>query len=250
MITSKTNDLIKYIKSLHTKKDRDENGEYIVEGKKMVKEALVASLNITKIIICEELCDEKIDTKNYPVEYVTENLFEYISDTKTPQGILAIVKKPNTDTKQYGNTIFALDNVQDPGNLGTIIRTLDCAGVDTLFLSEGCADEYNMKVIRSTMGAIFRVNIFSGLNLKEELVKLKEAGYDIVVTALDGAKNLFEYNFPEKKVIVIGNESNGVSKEIQELATVKIKIPMAGNTESLNAGVAASLMAYEIYRKR
>lgn len=250
MITSKTNDLVKYIKSLHTKKERDESGEYLIEGKKMVKEAIEMNIDIQKIIICEELLEEKIETKNYKVEYVSKQVFEYITDTKTPQGILAIIKKNDCNVKKYGNIIFALDNVQDPGNLGTIIRTLDCAGINTLLLSEGCADEYNLKVIRSTMGAIFRVNIYSNLNLKDELIKLKEEGYEIVVTALNADYGMFEYSFPEKCIIVIGNESNGVTKEIQDIATVKIKIPMAGKTESLNAGVAASLMAYEVYRKR
>jgi TrmH family RNA methyltransferase len=182
------------------------------------------------------------------VEFVSSNVFEYISDTKTPQGIMAIVEKRDNSNIGYADTMFALDNVQDPGNLGTIIRTLDCAGINNLLLSSGCADEYNPKVIRSTMGAIFRVNVFSDLNLKSELEKLKDQGYNIIVTSLEGATNMFEHKFEGKNIVVIGNESNGVSKEIQELANVRIKIPMLGQTESLNAGVAASLVAYEIMR--
>lgn len=249
MITSKTNELIKYIKSLHLKKERDAKKVFIVEGKKMVAEALDAKLPIEHIIICEELFNEEINTSNYTTTFVSKSIFEYITDTKTPQGILAVVKQKE-HKKVYENTIFALDNVQDPGNLGTIIRTLDCAGINTLILSEGCADSYNSKVIRSTMGAIYRVNIFANINLKEELIELKKQGYDIVVTSLDANSDLFSYNFKEKSVVIIGNESNGVSKEIQELANEKIIIPMCGKTESLNAGVAASLIAYEIYRKR
>ena len=250
MITSKSNDLIKHIKGLHLKKNRDESGEFIVEGPKMVKEVIASDLKINKVIICEELFCEPIDVRNNDVEFVTATVFEHISDTKTPQGIMAVVSKRTNEDIKYSDTIFALDNVQDPGNLGTIIRTLDCAGINTLLLSSGCADEYNPKVIRSTMGAIFRVNVFSDLNLKEELEKLKEEGYNIVVTSLEGATNMFEHKFEGKNIVVIGNESNGVSKEIQELANVRIKIPMAGQTESLNAGVAASLVAYEIYRSR
>ena len=257
MITSRSNELIKYIKGLHLKKNRDDNGEYIVEGVKMVREAILTNIAITKIMICEELLKEDFEIpQNIAVEFVSAPVFEYISDTKTPQGILAIVKKKNFSGTQkgenesiYGEIIFALDTVQDPGNLGTIIRTLDCAGINTLLLSEGCADEYNLKVIRSTMGAIFRVNIFDGLDLESELKKLQENGYEVVVTGLDADAGLFEYSFPKKCVIVIGNESNGVSSEIQKLANVKIKIPMVGKTESLNAGVAASLMAYEVLRK-
>ena len=248
MITSKTNDFIKYIKSLSLKKNRDESCDFIVEGIKMVREVVESDYSIKKLIICEELFNEKFDAHNNEIEFVSKAVFEYISDTKTPQGIMAVVSKKETINIELGETIFALDNVQDPGNLGTIIRTLDCAGINTLMLSKGCADEYNTKVIRSTMGAIFRVNILSNLDLKEELEKLKSEGYNLVVTSLEGATSLFEHEFSGKNVIVIGNESNGVSKGIQELANVRIKIPMVGQTESLNAGVAASLMAYEVLR--
>lgn len=248
MITSKTNEYIKYIKSLHLKKNRDESNEFIVEGPKMVKEVVSSDMKVKKVIICEEIFTEPVDVGNNDVEFVSSNVFEYISDTKTPQGIMAIVEKRDNSNIGYVDTMFALDNVQDPGNLGTIIRTLDCAGINNLLLSSGCADEYNPKVIRSTMGAIFRVNVFSDLNLKSELEKLKDQGYNIIVTSLEGATNMFEHKFEGKNIVVIGNESNGVSKEIQELANVRIKIPMLGQTESLNAGVAASLVAYEIMR--
>lgn len=248
MITSKTNELIKQIKNLHTKKYRDESNEFLVEGKKIVKEAIEANFKISKIIVCEELLKEEFSDKRFEIEYVSKNVFEYISDTMSPQGIMAIVKKPEYENK-YDNMIFALDNVQDPGNVGTIIRTLDSAGINTLLLSTGCADEYNPKVIRSTMGAIFRIKICSELNLLEKLKELKLDGYKIIVTALNADSNLFEFEFPPKAIIVIGNESNGVCKEIQALADVRIKIPMVGGTESLNAGVAASLMAYEAFRK-
>ena len=158
------------------------------------------------------------------------------------------MKRPEY-SEEYGEKIFALDNVQDPGNVGTIIRTLDSAGINTLLLSETCADEYNTKVIRSTMGAIFRVKTYRESNLKEKLESLKKQGYKIIVTDLDTEANLFEYAFPSKTIVVIGNESKGVSEEIKNIADVKVKIPMVGKTESLNAGVAASLMAYEILRK-
>lgn len=249
MITSKANELVKHIKSLHSKKGRDEANEFIVEGKKIVLEAIESNLQISKIIVCEEMLKESFASEKYDIEYVNANVFEYISDTKTPQGILAIVKKSINDTV-YGNVIFALDNVQDPGNLGTIIRTLDSTGINTLLLSENCADEYNMKVIRSTMGAIFRVNTYRKQDLLSEILLLKSKGYNVIVTDLDADANLFEYEFTNKVVIVIGNEANGVSDDIKKVADIRIKIPMVGKTESLNAGVAASLMAYEVLRKR
>ena len=249
MITSKSNEFIKYVKSLHQKKYRDEYNEFFVEGIKLVEEAITENMEISKILICEELYKEKFNFSNFDIEYVSQNVFEFISDTKTPQGIMAVIKIPEyRDT--FGNTIFALDNLQDPGNLGTIIRTLDCAGINTLLLSEGTVDLYNPKVIRSTMGAIFRVNCLQELKLKEKLMELKDDGYKIVVTALDASIYHYNLDFKEKYVIVIGNEAKGVSEEIQNLADIKVKIPMLGRTESLNASVAASLMAYENVRKK
>lgn len=147
------------------------------------------------------------------------------------------------------NIIFALDNIQDPGNLGTIIRTLDCAGISTLLLSKGTVDLYNPKVVRGTMGAIYRVNILKDLELKETLLEMKKEGYQIVVTDLSASMFHYDLNYQQKLVIVIGNESNGVNEEIKSIADVKIKIPMLGRTESLNAGVAASVVAYEAVRK-
>lgn len=226
MITSKSNELIKYLRNLHEKKYRDEYSEYIIEGVKMFKEAVDEKLNIKKVIVCEEIFSEELPKGNYDIEYVSKNVFEYISDTKTPQGILAIIKKKENDNKEYSDVIFALDTLQDPGNLGTIIRTLDSAGIKTLLLSEECVDPYNLKVVRSTMGAIYRLDIFENIKLIEEISNLKKKGYKVIVTAIDAKENLFEYNFPKKIIIVIGNESNGVSKEIQELADEKIKIPM------------------------
>lgn len=247
MITSKTNELIKHIKSLHQKKYRDEFSEYFVEGKKLVLEAIEEKVNIVKIVICNELFSENFNFPKYDVEYVNENVFNFISDTKTPQGILAVIKK-DKKTEITGDVIFALDDIQDPGNLGTIIRTLDCAGINTLLLSEGTADVYNPKTIRSTMGAIYRVNVLDNLNLISELQKLKCSGYKIVITHLNTNKKHYDLDFSEKLVIVIGNEAKGVSDAINDLADIRVKIPMLGKTESLNASVAASIIAYENVR--
>lgn len=247
MIISKSNEFIKHIKSLSQKKYRDESREFIVEGIKLVKEALEEKINIKKVVICEELFKEKIDFEN--IEYVDEKVFKYISETETPQGILAVVEQRENNDEE-GDIIFALDNVQDPGNLGTIIRTLDCAGINSLILSGGCADLYNSKVVRSTMGAIFRVNIIRNQDFKEKLLELKDKGYKIIVTSLDTDKNLYDLNFEERCIIVIGNESKGVGDEVMQIADIKTKIPMLGKTESLNAGVAASIIAYEVVRQR
>ena len=249
MITSKSNELIKHIKALHQKKYREEYNEYFVEGIKLVKEAISEKMPIAKIIICQEILEEKIDTKNYEVEYVSKIVMEFISDTKTPQGILAVIRREK-ETVLSENIIFALDNIQDPGNLGTIIRTLDCAGIHHLLLSKGTVDVYNPKVIRSTMGAIYRVNVEEEVDLKERLESMQKDGYQVVVTDLSAKQYHDEIDYTQKLVIVIGNESIGVSEEVRELADIKIKIPMLGRTESLNAGVAASIVAYEVVRAR
>jgi len=258
MITSKENKIIKYINSLSLKKYRDESAEYVVEGIKMSLEATEYS-EISYVVICEELLNSndyesiksvlKKKISDESVVLVSKSVFSFISDTKTPQGILVVAKK-NKKNISYSGNIFVLDEVQDPGNVGTIIRSLDSAGFSNLILSKGCADPYNPKVVRSTMGAIFRVDIEE---LQEELVdkinKLKSNGYKIVVTSLDTNKYYYDIDFNEKVAIVIGNESKGVSKEIQTLADYKVKIPMIGKTESLNAAVATSIIAYEKVRK-
>ncbi|HBC84616.1 MAG TPA: hypothetical protein DCZ30_04150, partial [Clostridiales bacterium] len=143
--------------------------------------------------------------------------------------------------------IVVLDGLQDPGNLGTILRTIDSANLKQVIVSKDTADAYNPKVVRSTMGAIFRVNIIESKNLVESLQDLKENGYETVVTSLDTKNSVYDIEYT-KKVIVIGNEANGVSKEVQELADYKVKIPMLGKTESLNASVATGIMIYEYVR--
>ena len=261
MITSKDNKLIKYIKSLSQKKYRDLNHEYIVEGVKIVREAIESNEKISTLIVCDEILEnvvskddsilallketeEKID-----VEYVSKAVFEAISDTMTPQGILAVIKEKECIDK-FSNIVFALDDLQDPGNLGTIIRTLDAAGYKDLVLSNETAEPYNPKVVRSTMGAIFRLNLHRNMDIYKTLQSLSSKGYKIVVTSLDTDEFYYDLNFEEKLVIVIGNESKGVKKEIQDMANVKVKIPMIGQTESLNAAVATSIIAYEGVRQK
>ena len=249
MITSKENKLIKHIKSLTQKKNRDKNNEYIIEGIKLVQEAINEKQDIKKIIICKELLNIKVNTKDYDIEEVDKKTFVAISDTITPQGILAIIKKPKP-SKINGPIIFALERVQDPGNVGTIIRTLECTGIKDIIISSDSAEPYNPKVVRSTMGAIFRVNIYNENELTNQLKEMKEKGYKIIASTLEESTDYTKINYKEKCVIVIGNESNGISKETKEIADIKIKIPMLGKTESLNAGVAASIIAYETIKSK
>lgn len=258
VISSKDNEIIKKIKSLKEKKYRDIENCYIIEGIKLVKEAIAENAKIKQIVVCEDCIDDgEIDTDTlyeiakFDVVYVTEKVFKTITDVKTPQGIIAVIEKNNINSKiDYSqDIIIALDGVQDPGNLGTILRTVDSANLKQIILSKDSADSYNSKVVRSTMGAIFRVNIIEEDSLKEMLQDAKKNNFKVMVTSLDTKNSIYDVDY-SKKVIVIGNEANGVSKEVQAIADEKVKIPMLGKTESLNASVAAGIMIYEYVRKK
>ena len=149
----------------------------------------------------------------------------------------------------HGDIIVALDDVQDPGNLGTILRTADSIGLTQILVSKGTADAYNPKVVRSTMGAIFRVKIIECEDLKQTLKEIKKNKFRVVVSSLQTENTIYDINY-YKKVIIIGNEANGVEPEIQNLADEKVKIPMLGKTESLNASVATGIILYEYVRQK
>ena len=257
VITSKDNELVKNIKKLKEKKYRDLNNQFIVEGIKIVSEAIQENANIDSIVICEDCVnDGSIDKKllfeiaKFKCIYVTQNIFDTLTDVTNPQGILAVINKEDlTQNIDYtSDFIVVLDGIQDPGNLGTILRTVDSANLKQIIVSKETADSYNPKVVRSTMGGIFRVNIIKSDNLVETLKQMQKNGFEIVVTSLETNNSIYDINY-NKKVVVIGNEANGVSEEIQELADKKVKIPMLGKTESLNAGVATGIMIYEYVRE-
>ena len=258
VITSKDNELIKHIKKLKDKKERDLSNEYIIEGIKLIQEAIQENAKIKQIIICDDCEKTESIPKDLMYEiakqeciYVTNKVFDSITEVMNPQGILAIIEKQSKeiqiDDKQ--DIILALDDIQDPGNLGTILRTADSIGLTQILVSKGTADSYNPKVVRSTMGAIFRVKIIECEDLVRTLKEIKKHKFEIVVSSLQTDNSIYDINY-HKKVIVIGNEANGVKKEIQDLADKKIKIPMLGKTESLNASVATGIILYEYVRQK
>ena len=234
VITSKENEMIKQVRKLKEKKYRDEKQAFLVEGEKMIQEAISEKASIEKIFICEEcLKDGSIDQKFiYEIAkqncvYVSEKIFRSISDVMTPQGILAVIqrKQEKQEISFQEELVLALDGIQDPGNLGTIIRTADSAGIRQILLSEQTADPYNPKVVRSTMGAIFRVKLIQTKNFVQTLKEFQKHRYEVTATCLDEAKSIYEIDY-RKRVIVIGNEANGVSQEVLKIADQKIKIPM------------------------
>ena len=257
-ISSKDNELIKHIKKLKDKKERDLSNEYIIEGIKLIQEAIQENAKIKQIIICDDCEKTESIPKDLMYEiakqeciYVTNKVFDSITEVMNPQGILAIIEKQSKeiqiDDKQ--DIILALDDIQDPGNLGTILRTADSIGLTQILVSKGTADSYNPKVVRSTMGAIFRVKIIECEDLVKTLKEIKKHKFEIVVSSLQTDNSIYDINY-HKKVIVIGNEANGVKREIQDLADKKIKIPMLGKTESLNASVATGIILYEYVRQK
>ena len=257
LITSKDNETIKHIRKLKEKKYRDEYGEYIVEGIKLINEAIEEKQDVKTIIVCDN-CNKEALNQNSMYEvakldciYVDEKVFNTITEVKNPQGILAVVEKQNKEKQINFNEdiIVVLDDIQDPGNLGTILRTVDSVGLSQIIVSKKSGDVYNSKVVRSTMGAIFRVNVIESENLKDTIKEIKKHKFNVISTSLDTDKSLYDINL-NKTVIVIGNEANGVSKEIQELSDIKIKIPMLGKTESLNASVATGIVLYEYVRQK
>ena len=248
IITSKDNEIIKNIKKLKEKKYRLDS--YIVEGIKMVKEAINENQEIALIAIREDFKID-FDTKNTKIITISNKIFNDISDVKTPQGILAVIKKnQNNQIETNQEYILALDSLQDPGNMGTIIRTADSANINQIIINKTTVDPYSPKVIRSTMGAIYRTNIIEVEDLKATLKEMKLKGFQIITTDLKATQSIYDINYNNKTVVVIGNEANGVSQEILQTADKKVIIPMLGKTESLNASIAASIMIYEYVRQK
>lgn len=257
-ITSKDNELIKHIRKLKDKKYRDESNEYVVEGVKLVEEAVKENAKIKQIIVCEDTTRTyeipthiMLEIARYECISVSNKIFNIITQVTNPQGIMAIIEKNAQDAQiDYSQDIIVvLDDVQDPGNLGTILRTVDSIGLNQIIVSKGTADAFNSKVVRSTMGAIFRIKIIEVENLAQEIKEMRKHHFKLMVTSLQTKNSIYDIDF-NKKIIVIGNEANGVSKEIQDMADEKAKIPMLGRTESLNASVAAGVVMYEYVRQK
>ena len=259
VIESSQNSTVKEIRALHLKKNRDAQGLYFVEGIRFLSDAIENGQEIVKVIVSDKL--ESLNGGKELIEMVTaacgslvsEKLFKEISDTQTPQGVLAVLKKREFvfDTAiEKGNSVVILDCLQDPGNVGTIIRTADAAGVSAVILTKGCVDLFSPKVLRSTMGSVFHIPIFDGLYINETIDLLKKSGYKVIASHLAGSNNYFDEDLTSKIAIIVGNEANGISDETEKLADRLVRIPMPGRAESLNASVAASIMIYEIVRQK
>ncbi len=243
-ITSLKNPKVTAWKALKDRKGRRESGCFLVEGRKMVEEALKSAFDVETVLVQEGM--ELPDGLTMPVYELPAHVLAAVCDTKTPQGIAAVVRMK--EQSALGKHIVVLDGVQDPGNVGTIIRTADAAGLDGVLLSTQCADVFSPKVLRATMGSIFRMNLRTTDDLPGELTKLREKGYSILSSQLDGTPFYEREKVAEQFALVIGNEGNGVSEQVQQTATHRVRLPMRGGAESLNAAIAAAIMMYELMR--
>lgn len=250
IIESNQNKIIKEVNSLKAKKERDKTGLFILEGKRLVDE-IPNSWEI-KYLLKAESYSEDINFEN--VYTVKDSLFEKISETVNPQGILAVchIKEFDVTNVDYSNSPFfvVLENVADPGNMGTLIRTADAAGADGIFLSKGCVDIYNPKVIRATMGSIFHLPIYRNLNLMDLMEDFKNNNVKTLAAHLKGTSTPYKVDMTTACAVIIGNEANGLSDEISEMASDLVKIPMPGKAESMNAGIAGGILIYEAVRQR
>lgn len=259
-IKSKDNQKIKLVRSLESKKHRDLQSLYVIESIKLIEEAIREKIVFEFIFISESL-ENKADIyeliktldKN-KIEYHTieNNLFKEISATVTSQGIIGIAKKPKYDMVSIinkHNFIIFCDKLQDPGNLGTIIRTADAFGPCAVVLSPCCVDAYKDKTVRACAGAIFRVPIVEVEDSLDFIKNLHGHDFNVISTVVDSDKSFDDIKNPKKICLIIGNEGNGISKELKESSDECITIKMTGQTESLNASIAAAISIYEIRKK-
>lgn len=265
VITSKTNVKVKFLKGLNEKKERIKNNCFYIEGIKVVGEVLKMkkAININFIAFSSEIL-KKVSGGNEilhellnhndinKVEF-TQEIFEYITDTKTPQGILAVIEikeKSYVDMLKAGENILLLDKVQDLGNIGTIIRTCDAFNVHNIMYLNGTGDIYSPKTVRSTMGSILRIN-FGKINDKE-LQNFRNSadinGYEIIGTSLNTDNYVENIKFSRNKnIIIFSNEANGISKNVENICTKLVKVNMSDSAESLNVGIAAGIIIHKMY---
>ena len=256
-ITSENNQIFKNFQKLEAKKYRDRFGLYLIEGENLIEEAYKNGAEFKEILI--RMGDESRFMRPWmekeDVYLVQPSLFGELAQTETSQGIIASVKKPSLsldefiEKKSSGNFVV-LDRLQDPGNIGTIIRTADAAGYKLVIAMKGTADIFSPKVVRSATGSLFRVPIAFMENNDELIDFCAKAKKKLTATCLDDSKFYYEEDLEDNIALIVGNEGNGIDPELIAKSDVKIKIPMQGSIESLNAAVAAAIIMYESVRKR
>jgi TrmH family RNA methyltransferase len=263
IVTSGQNKLIKMASSLKQKKYRDELGLFIVEGVRLVEEASKSNWLVETCIYTSEAQKQirvqeilaVLQSKQCRIIEVPTMIYEKISDTKEPQGIMAIVRKCAYQLEDVLSInerplLAVLDEVQDPGNVGTIIRTAAAAGCTGVILTKGCADVFAAKVVRASMGSLFNIPVVEGITQSEIVLHFAQYSIDILTTSLESSHVYFQADLKQSVAVVFGNEGNGVSKQLLQSSKERIHIPLLGNVESLNVAASAAVILYEAVRQR
>ncbi len=247
-----TQNELNYYSALLKKKYRQRERKFIVEGKKLVEEVLESKYKCELVIVNESFAQKENSikvkfSKTKRIEIITDKKFQKLTDTKTSQGIVAVVSmfSPQIEIIENENFIVALENISDPGNVGTIIRTCDWFGVKSVIVSPNSVDLFNPKVIRSTMGSIFHINVYESNDFYADLVKLKKLGRKILCSDMNGG-NVFKHKIEEMAVLILSNEAHGPTEKSLKLSDEIITIPRSGNAESLNVASAAAVIIAQL----
>ena len=244
ILTSKNNPLVKETAALKEKKARKQMGMFLVEGRKMAVECQKSGFEIDRVFVSESY-EGELPFEQTKIILVSDDVFRFLSDEKTPQGILCRVKIPiRLLAAPKGRCLF-LDGVSDPGNLGTIIRTANAAGYGEIYLTEECADPYSPKSVRASMSGVFFTKLYRAA--RTDILSVL-SGVPVVVADM-GGENVFSFHAPEKFALAIGNEANGISEETFKNAAYTVKIPMQATQESLNAAISAGIIMYELNKE-
>lgn len=255
-LTSLKNPVVQAARALDTAKERTRQGAFLCDGEHMAGEALTVCPERVRTLFVEKGCEERFATllakspAGAEVYTVPGNVMAAISQVKTPQGIAAVVELPGSvPLNEQTGRLMLLENVQDPGNVGTILRTLDAAGFSGCILTPGCADPFAPKALRATMGSALRIPITFAEDTVSAVDALNARGYATIAAALDGEPFYEREALGEKVCVLIGNEGQGLTREAQTACTHRYKLPMRGGSESLNAGIAAAVMMYDLMNR-
>ena len=254
LITSSENQIYKTAAQLKQKKYRDEQSKYLIEGPNLIREARNNKGEIEIVIRSEDCSPDEMDV---PMEVMASGLFRKLSDTESPQGIMAVVKKRTYSEEEFfqtngttGSNVIILDRLQDPGNIGTILRTADAAGYMGAILMKGTADIYSPKIVRAATGSLFRLPVLMVDTPEQAIQLLKRHKKKIIGTTPNCSKYYYDIDMKENVAVIIGNEGNGACDEFLIQSDLQVKIPMEGSIESLNAAVSAGILLYESVRQR
>ncbi len=258
-ITSQDNEIYKSFTRLYKRKHRDREGLYVIEGINLIEEAVKNGAVLRSIFIRDDFDISALEhiisdsDDDVPVYILSKVLFDRTADTETPQGIAAVSEKPECGEEIFfkeTDNIIVLDRLQDPGNIGTVIRTADAAGFAGAVIIKGTADLFSPKTVRAAAGSLYRIRLLYADSPEDAVVRLRKYGRRIICTSPYADKLFYDVDMAEKAALVIGNEANGVSGELQDMADENVSLPMEGTIESLNAAVAAAVVMYEAVRQR